>query len=283
MDKFAGVFPESGDMPVFEIYIFFMQIQNETLDLHNLFIRPPAERPHTERRNDRMKGTLYGVGVGPGDPRLMTYLAVETIIKCPVIAVPSSGREGAVSYRIAAGIVKGLDEKKCLELSTPMTKDRQVLGEAYGAAAEKIAAELEAGKDVAYLTLGDPTIYSTYIYIHRRVRELGYDVKIVNGVPSFCAASAELGDSLADRSEQLHIIPSTYEIEEALELSGTRVLMKAASRMPAVKEALRRKGLRAAMVENCGMENQKIYADAEEIPEEASYYSLVVVKEGNHD
>lgn len=260
-----------------------MQIQNETLDLHNLFIRPPAERPHTERRNDRMKGTLYGVGVGPGDPRLMTYLAVETIIKCPVIAVPSSGREGAVSYRIAAGIVKGLDEKKCLELSTPMTKDRQVLGEAYGAAAEKIAAELEAGKDVAYLTLGDPTIYSTYIYIHRRVRELGYDVKIVNGVPSFCAASAELGDSLADRSEQLHIIPSTYEIEEALELSGTRVLMKAASRMPAVKEALRRKGLRAAMVENCGMENQKIYADAEEIPEEASYYSLVVVKEGNHD
>lgn len=230
-----------------------------------------------------MKGTLYGVGVGPGDPRLMTYLAVETIIKCPVIAVPSSGKEGAVSYRIAAGIVKGLDEKKCLELSTPMTKDRQVLGEAYGAAAEKIAAELEAGKDVAYLTLGDPTIYSTYIYIHRRVRELGYDVKIVNGVPSFCAASAELGDSLADRSEQLHIIPSTYEIEEALELSGTRVLMKAASRMPAVKEALRRKGLRAAMVENCGMENQKIYADAEEIPEEASYYSLVVVKEGNHD
>lgn len=230
-----------------------------------------------------MKGTLYGVGVGPGDPRLMTYLAVGTIIKCPVIAVPSSGKEGAVSYRIAAGIVKGLDEKKCLELSTPMTKDRQVLGEAYGAAAEKIAAELEAGRDVAYLTLGDPTIYSTYIYIHRRVRELGYDVKIVNGVPSFCAASAELGDSLADRSEQLHIIPSTYEIEEALELSGTKVLMKAASRMPAVKEALRRKGLRAAMVENCGMENQKIYADAEEIPEEASYYSLVVVKEENHD
>ena len=114
-------------------------------------------------------------------------------------------------------------------------------------------------------------------------RELGYDVKIVNGVPSFCAASAELGDSLADRSEQLHIIPSTYEIEEALELSGTKVLMKAASRMPAVKEALRRKGLRAAMVENCGMENQKIYTDAEEIPEEASYYSLVVVKDGNHD
>ena len=60
-----------------------------------------------------MKGTLYGVGVGPGDSRLMTYLAVETIEKCPVIAVPAEGREHAVSYRIADGIVKGLDQKEC--------------------------------------------------------------------------------------------------------------------------------------------------------------------------
>ena len=107
--------------------------------------------------------------------------------------------------------------------------------------------------------------------------------KFVHGVPSCGAASAGRGDSLADRSKQLHITPSTYETGGAGELPGTKGLMKAASRMPAVKEALRRKGLRAAMVENCGMENQKIYADAEEIPEEASYYSLVVVKEENHD
>ena len=71
-----------------------------------------------------IKGTLYGVGVGPGDPRLMTYLAVDTIRKCPVIAVPADGKENAVSYKIASGIVENLDEKECLNLTTPMTKDR---------------------------------------------------------------------------------------------------------------------------------------------------------------
>ena len=106
-----------------------------------------------------MKGTLYGVGVGPGDSRLMTYLAVETIEKCPVIAVPAEGREHAVSYRIADGIVKGLDQKECLNLSTPMTKDLKVLGQNYEEAARRIIERLEDGKDVAYLTLGDPTIY----------------------------------------------------------------------------------------------------------------------------
>ena len=69
-----------------------------------------------------IKGTLYGVGVGPGDPRLMTYLAVDTIQKCPVIAVPADGKENAVSYKIASGIVENLDEKECLNLTTPMTK-----------------------------------------------------------------------------------------------------------------------------------------------------------------
>ena len=105
-----------------------------------------------------MKGTLYGVGVGPGDPKLMTYLAVETVKKCPVIAVPAEGREHAVSYRIAEGIVEGLEEKECLNLSTPMTKDMQILEQNYRAAADRSIGQLEQGKDVAYRTLVDPTI-----------------------------------------------------------------------------------------------------------------------------
>ena len=74
-----------------------------------------------------MKGRLFGVGVGPGDPELMTYKAVRTIEKCPVIAVPAKGREHAVSYRIAAGMVDNMEEKEYLDLDTPMTKDRQIL------------------------------------------------------------------------------------------------------------------------------------------------------------
>ena len=69
-----------------------------------------------------MNGTLYGVGVGPGDPRLMTYLAVDTIKCCPVLAVPADGKGKAVAYRIASGIVKNIDQKECLDLTTPMTK-----------------------------------------------------------------------------------------------------------------------------------------------------------------
>ena len=156
-----------------------------------------------------MNGTLYGVGVGPGDPRLMTYLAVDTIKCCPVLAVPADGKGKAVAYRIASGIVKNLDQKECLDLATPMTKDRAVLDAAYQTAADRIIEKLEQGLDVACLTLGDPTIYSTYIYIHRLVKARGYDAKIINGIPSFCAVSARLEDSLADRSEQIHIIPST--------------------------------------------------------------------------
>lgn len=124
-----------------------------------------------------MNGTLYGVGVGPGDPRLMTYLAVDTIKCCPVLAVPADGKGKAVAYRIASGIVKNLDQKECLDLATPMTKDRAVLDAAYQTAADRIIEKLEQGLDVACLTLGDPTIYSTYIYIHRLVKARGYDAR----------------------------------------------------------------------------------------------------------
>lgn len=230
-----------------------------------------------------MNGTLYGVGVGPGDPRLMTYLAVDTIKRCPVIAVPADGKEKAVSYRIASGIVKNLDQKECLALTTPMTKNRAVLDKAYQTAAERIIEKLKQGLDVACLTLGDPTIYSTYIYIHRLVKASGYATQIINGIPSFCAVSAKLENSLVDRTEQLHVIPSTYGVEDALTLPGTKVLMKTASKMPLVKEILKRSSITCAMIENCGMPDEHIYHSIDEIPDQASYYSIIVVKEKDHD
>lgn len=225
-----------------------------------------------------MSGKLYGVGVGPGDPKLMTYLAVETIQNCPVIAVPADGKEHAISYKIASGIVKDMDQKECLGLSSPMTKDSNVLNENYQNVSKEIMKKLDEGKDVAYLTLGDPTIYSTYIYIQRIIKESGYEAEIINGIPSFCAVAAKLGDSLADRSEQLHIIPSSYDIEEALELPGNKILMKAASKLADVKRILQELNMEAQMIENCGMEDEKIYHSVEEMPEKAAYYTTLVVK-----
>lgn len=225
------------------------------------------------------KGTLYGVGVGPGDPKLMTYLAVETIENCPVLAIPADGKDSAISYKIASGMVKGIEGKYFINLATPMTKDRAVLDANYRKAADAIITKLDEGLDVAYLTLGDPTIYSTYIYIHRLVKESGYHTEIINGIPSFCAVASKLGDSLGDRSEQIHIIPSSYDIEDALKLPGNKILMKAASKMKVVKDAIIEQGLDCQMIENCGLNDERIHIGTENIPDTASYYTIVLVKE----
>ncbi len=225
-----------------------------------------------------MSGTLYGVGVGPGDPKLMTFLAAETIEKCPVIAVPAADRELAVSYRIAGGIVKGIGQKECLNLAIPMTKDQQVLKEKYEQDAELIIQKLQEGKDVAYLTIGDPTIYSTYIYLHRLIQKQGYPAEIISGIPSFCAAAARVGESLADRSEQLHIIPSNYGIDRTLDYPGVKVLMKAGSKLSSVRQIMKEKGMRGVVVENCGFLDEHIYYDMEMAPEETSYYTTVLIR-----
>lgn len=106
-----------------------------------------------------MKGILYGAGVGPGDPKLMTLKAAEVIRACPVLAVAAERREDAAAYRIAAGAVAGLDRKPCLALAIPMTGDADAAEAAYRKAAEAIAEVLDRGQSVAYLTLGDPAIY----------------------------------------------------------------------------------------------------------------------------
>lgn len=225
------------------------------------------------------KGILYGVGVGPGDPELMTYKAIKTIEKCEVIAVPNVNREKSVSYQIATEIVQDLDKKICINLGTPMTKDKKVLNTAYENAASKIADYLEEGKSVAYLTLGDPCVYSTYIYIERKVGSLGYESCIINGIPSFCAAASKMNESLADRNEQIHIIPSSYDIEQALKFPGTKVLMKAGKKLPDVKAILKKNGITDCyMIENCGMPDEKIYSGPDEIPDNAGYYSIIIIR-----
>ena len=125
-----------------------------------------------------MNGTLYGVGVGPGDPRLMTYLAVDTIKNCPVIAVPADGKEKAVAYKIASGIVDGIDEKECLNLSTPMTKDKAVLDAAYQAAAEAIIEKLREGKDVAIIATG--LCVNSALEAAEKLAADGIQAKVVN-------------------------------------------------------------------------------------------------------
>lgn len=228
------------------------------------------------------QGKLYGVGVGPGDPELLTLKALHRIEESDVIAVPAADPRDSAAWQIAAGAYPEIDQKETLALAMPMVKEEQTLLASHLAAARRIEAVLDKGSDVCFLTLGDVTVYSTYIYLHRQVLEDGYEAEIVNGIPSFCAAAARLNTALVLRDEPLHILPATFceaELPALLQLPGTKVLMKAGKTIGKVKEAIRVCGKQAVMVENCGMATERIYLSTEEIPDDSGYYGLIIVKE----
>ena len=141
------------------------------------------------------KGKLYGVGVGPGDPELLTKKAERVLREADVVAVPDKGAGEKTALNIVADIVGG---KELLYCPTPMVRDRAVLDGCYEKIADDICALLDAGKVVAFITLGDPTVYSTYIYVHKKVLARGYAAELVPGVPSFCAVAARLNTSLCE-------------------------------------------------------------------------------------
>lgn len=225
------------------------------------------------------RGCLYSIGVGPGDPELMTLKAMKTIKKCPVLILPAASREKCAAYQIARQTLPEIDEKETFCLEMPMTKDKDKLEKNHEEGAMKVAAILEEGRDAAFLTIGDPTVYATSMYIHQRVNQMGYQTQIISGVPSFCAAAAKLGVSLGERQEQIHIIPASYDIETAMQLPGTKILMKAGKKMPFVKQCVSQHQGWAAMVENCGMPDEHLWTDPDGMPEHPGYYTLVIAKD----
>ncbi len=224
-------------------------------------------------------GKMYGVGVGPGDPELLTLKAIRVMKEADCIVVPGEEVESSVAFSIAKVGYPEVTKKKVFSVSMPMTKDKEVLKKAHEEAVLSIKEKLESGQIVAFLTLGDPTIYSTYMYLHKKITELGFETEIVSGIPSFCAAAARLGISLVENREQMHIIPATYGIDEVMHMSGTKVLMKAGRKVSSLKEEVKKMGARAMLVENCGMKNEKLYTNLEMVPEKTGYYTVLIVKE----
>lgn len=224
---------------------------------------------------------LYGIGVGPGDAELLTLKGARLMKECDVIVLPKSGKKENVAFEIGKKAVPEIEAKQLVEVDMPMTRDETVLKEARRRAAECIEGFLDEGKNVAFLTLGDPSIYSTYCYVHDLVLASGREAEIVPGVPSFCAVAARLGESLTEASEALHIIPASYEgLEEAVNLAGTKVFMKSGRAIREVKELLEQKeeAETVRMVERCGMSGERVYDSLAEIDENASYFSVLVVK-----
>lgn len=222
---------------------------------------------------------LYGISVGVGDSELISLKALKVMNKVDIIAAAGKKVEEAVAYQIARGASEEIEKKQKLSIYMPMTKDKQVLEDAHKKGADLIEEELKKGKDVGFLVLGDASIYSTYYYLHEIIKNRGYEVEMISGITSFCAVAARLGIDLVSGDEMLHIIPASYGVEEALEYKGTKVLMKAGKEMKNVKKSLKKANKTAFMVENCGLSNEKIYTRVEDIPDEAGYFSLIIVKD----
>lgn len=226
-----------------------------------------------------MKGTLYGVGVGPGDPELMTLKAVRLIRENMIIAVPGADPKETVAYKIAVQAVPELAEKELLPIYMPMTHDPEELERNHAKGAQTLEEVLDKGKNIVFLTLGDPCVYSTFSYLQKRVEKDGYYTELVSGITSFCAAAARLNIPLSEWNEQLHVVPAVHRLDSTLNESGNYILMKSGKKMNQVKEILAQSGRDVLMVENCGMENEHIYRSVEEIPDDAGYYSLIIAKE----
>lgn len=218
-----------------------------------------------------MAGKLYAVGVGPGDPELITIKALKTIKNADCIACPESNGEPGTAYKIAKEAIPEVSSKELVILEFPMRKDD--LSDAHQKAAKQVIHYLSLGKDVAFLTLGDPEFYSTFYYVANIIKEQGYEIEIVSGITSFSAAAAKLEFPLSLGDESVMITSGKFS-----EFDGTLVMLKAGSKLKEIKEKASAYNKNVYMIENCGMPDEKVYFDLHSIPDEAGYFSLVIVR-----
>lgn len=230
----------------------------------------------------KVRGTFYGISLGPGDPELMTVKAVRMIEKIPVIAYPMTVTGTTLARDIASSMVD-FSGKTEIVLRYSMEHDKEKQEEGHRRAAAEIRTWLEQGTDVAMLNLGDISVYSTYGYLRDILEKDGFETVMVPGVTSFCAVASRLGVSLTEHEEQLHIAADAADTESVTDLPGTKVLMKSGRKMPEVLEVLRKKGLLASssMITDCGMEDEEIYRTLEnyEKDRKADYFSTIVIRE----
>ena len=160
------------------------------------------------------KGTAFGLGVGPGDPELMTLKALRILTHAPVLAYPAPEQGAAMARQIVAPHI--IDGGKIeIAIRMPLRADRFPAGEVYDAAARDIGAHLDAGRDVAVLCEGDPFFYGSFIYLFARLAGR-YPVEVVPGVSSLTACAAVLGKPLVALNEVLSVVPATLGEEDKL-------------------------------------------------------------------
>jgi precorrin-2/cobalt-factor-2 C20-methyltransferase len=227
-------------------------------------------------------GRMLGVGVGPGDPELLTLKAVRVINESPVVAYVSAQGRPSIARQIAAQHLR--PGRREINLALPMQPFPELAQAAYDEGAARIGAELERGRDVAVLCEGDPFLYGSFAQLFERLGER-YPTEIVPGVASFTAAAAAARKPLVGRSQSLIILPATLPTDELaahLARAEAAAILKLGRHLPKVREVIVQLGLleRAIYVEHASAARERFLALADLAVDEAPYFSLLLLPAG---
>ena len=225
------------------------------------------------------KGKFYGIGVGVGDPENITVKATKKLHEVDVIVLPEAkSGEGSTAFNIVKEYVKAGVEQMFLEF--PMIKDVEARKVFRKNNADKISAELEKGKNVAFLTIGDPMTYSTYTYVLEHIAD-DVEVETVAGITSFNSIAARLNVPLMIGDEDLKVVSVNRktDIYKEIENNDNLVLMKISRNFEKIKKAIIETGNKenAVIVSDCGKDNEVVYWDIESV-EEVPYFSTMILK-----
>ncbi len=226
-----------------------------------------------------MTGTLYGLGVGPGDPELITLKALRILREAPVIAYPAPEHGDSLARGIVAIHLPGGQTE--IPIRMPLVTDRFPAQAVYDGAAAEIARHLDAERDVAVVCEGDPFFYGSFMYLFARLVER-FPVEVVPGVSSLTACAAVLGAPLAARNDTLSVLPaplSADALARRLADVDAAAIIKVGRHLGKVRHVLRDLGLesRARYVERATMSSQRILALDEVADGEAPYFSMILV------
>jgi precorrin-2/cobalt-factor-2 C20-methyltransferase len=238
-----------------------------------------------DRPNSTQIGTLYGIGVGPGDPELLTIKGLRLLQQSPIVAFPAgiSDHRGMAQQIVSPWL---RSDQIQLPLTFPYVRDEAELDRAWKHAAETAWQHLKQGRDIAFVSEGDVSFYSTFTYLAQTLQQL-HPEAIVQTIPGICsplAAVAALGIPLTTQDCRLAVIPALYgleELETALNWADTVVLMKMSSRYRDIWQRLQQRQLLASayVVEYATLPQQVIYADLRDRPDlKLSYFSIAIVQ-----